>query len=81
MKIIVITSPEFIPGEAFLINTLMEGGVTRLHIRKPQATADEVRQLTQAIDSRWHSRLSLHDHHELAMEYGCGIHLNARNPQ
>ena len=52
MKIIVITSPEFIPGEAFLINTLMEGGVTRLHIRKPQATADEVRQLTQAIDSR-----------------------------
>ena len=81
MKIIVITSPDFIPGEAFLINTLMEGGVTRLHIRKPQATADEVRQLTQAIDSRWHSRLSLHDHHELAMEYGCGIHLNARNPQ
>ena len=81
MRIIVITSPEFIPGEVSLINTLMEGGVWRMHIRKPQASLEEVRQLIQGIDSRWHERLSLHDHYELAMEYGCGIHLNARNPQ
>ncbi|MGN1228973.1 MAG: thiamine phosphate synthase [Prevotella sp.] len=80
MRIIVITSPEFIPGEVSLINTLMEGGVWRMHIRKPQATADEVRRLIEGIDSRWHAQLSLHDHHELAQEYGCGIHLNARNP-
>ena len=80
MKIIVITSPEFIPGEVSLINTLLEGGVTRIHIRKPQAGIEEVRKLIEAIDSRWHERLSLHDYHEMAIEYGCGIHLNARNP-
>ena len=80
MRIIVITSPEFIPGEVSLINTLMEGGVWRLHIRKPQASLEEVRQLIEGIDRRWYPQLSLHDHHALAMEYGCGIHLNARHP-
>ena len=80
MKIIVITSPEFIPGEVSLINTLLEGGVTRIHIRKPQAGIEEVRRLIEAIDSRWHPQLSLHDHHNLALVCGCGIHLNARNP-
>ncbi|MDD6802822.1 MAG: thiamine phosphate synthase, partial [Prevotellaceae bacterium] len=54
--------------------------VWRLHIRKPQASLEEVRQLIEGIDRRWYPQLSLHDHHALAMEYGCGIHLNARNP-
>lgn len=80
MKIIVITSPDFIAGEASLINTLFEGGIYRLHIRKPQATTGELKKLIEGIDAKWHSRLSLHDHHEIAVEYGCGVHLNARNP-
>ena len=75
MRIIVITSPEIIPGEVSLINTLMEGGVWRLHIRKPQASLEEVRQLIEGIDRRLYPQLSLHDHHALAMEYGCGISL------
>lgn len=80
MKIIVITSPEFIAGEVSLINALFDGGIDRIHIRKPQASADEVRRLIDGIGSKWHKRLSLHDHHHLAIEYGCGIHLNGRNP-
>ena len=80
MRIIVITSPEIIAGEVSLINPLMEGGGWRLHIRKPQASLEEVRQLIEGIDRRWYPHLSLHDHHALAMEYGCGIHLNARHP-
>ncbi|MGM9734157.1 MAG: thiamine phosphate synthase [Prevotella sp.] len=80
MRIIVITSPDFIAGEVSLINTLFDGGINRVHIRKPQASADEVRRLIEGIESKWHSRLSLHDHHHLALEYGCGIHLNGRNP-
>lgn len=80
MKIIVITSPDFIAGEASLINTLFESGIYRLHIRKPQATTGELKKLIEDIDCRWHNRLSLHDCHELASKYGCGVHLNARNP-
>ena len=80
MRIIVITSPDFIAGEVTLINQLLNAGIYRIHIRKPQASADEVRILIEGIESKWHNRLSLHDHHHLAIEYGCGIHLNARNP-
>lgn len=80
MRIIVITSPDFIAGEVTLINQLLNAGIYRIHIRKPQASADEVRILIEGIESKWHTRLSLHDHHHLAIEYGCGIHLNARNP-
>ena len=80
MRIIVITSPDFIAGEVTLINQLLNAGIYRIHIRKPQASADEVRILIEDIESKWHTRLSLHDHHHLAIEYGCGIHLNARNP-
>ena len=80
MKIIVITSPDFIAGEVSLIHQLFDAGIDRIHIRKPQASEDEVRGLIEGIDGKWHNRLSLHDHHHLALEYGCGIHLNGRNP-
>ena len=79
-RIIVITKPSFISDEGMLVNRLFESGIDRVHIRKPGASSDEHRRLIEEIDSKWHERLSLHDCHELALEYGCGIHLNGRNP-
>lgn len=78
---IAITSPEFIPGEASRIVELLNNGYDRVHIRKPSASLDAVRQLAIEIDEIYYPRLSFHDHHELAMELGCGIHLNARHPK
>ena len=80
MEILVITLPHFISDEGMLINTLFENGVDRVHIRKPGASEDEYRRLIEEIDGRWHGRLSLHDCHDVAVEYGCGVHLNRRNP-
>ena len=83
MQMIVITSPEFFPGEASLINSLMSLGIDRLHLRKPGAPAEAHRQLLQEIEPRWYSRVVLHDCHELVAEYEPslgGIHLNSRNP-
>lgn len=80
MRIIVITQPSFVSDEGMFINALFESGVDRVHIRKPGADREEHRQLIEQIDRCWHSRLSLHDCHELAVEYGCGVHLNGRNP-
>lgn len=80
MEILVITLPHFISDEGMLINTLFENGVDRVHIRKPGASEDEHRRLIEEIDGRWHGRLSLHDCHDVAVEYGCGVHLNGRNP-
>ena len=80
MQIMVITLPQFITDEGMFINSLFENGVDRVHIRKPGASVEEHRELIEAIDSRWHGKLSLHDCHCLASEYGCGVHLNGRNP-
>ena len=38
IKLVVITTPEFFPGEAELVNTLFEHGLELLHVRKPSAT-------------------------------------------
>ena len=82
MKWIVITSPDFVPGEAFFIDKLFGHGLDLLHLRKPGASADECRDLLERIPERWRGQVVLHEHFELAEAYGVhGIHLNRRNPQ
>ena len=79
--IVVITRPDFFPGEAEAIVRLLDSGaVDRVHIRKPYAEAEHVEALLDAIPKSLYGRLSLHDCHRLAVKRGCGIHLNARNP-
>lgn len=79
--IIVITHPEYFAGEADIINRMFCLGLQRLHLRKPTGTAAQLEQLIQQIDTQYHNRLVLHDHHTLALKYALGgIHLNSRNP-
>lgn len=91
MKLIVITSPEFFLGEAFLLNTLLEHGVDSVHVRKPQSTRDSCKRLLDEVIEDCQQRgispqlhlqhLVFHDHHDLCTEYHLqGIHLNSRNP-
>lgn len=78
---IVITLPQFFDGEAGQIARLLRCSIDLVHIRKPQATAEQTEHLIQAIPQEYHTRLVLHDHHELAMKYHLhGVHLNSRNP-
>lgn len=80
MKLIVITTPHFFEGESRILTLLFREGMERLHLRKPQSNTNELRMLLEAIPSEYHSRIVLHDHFELAMEYRlAGIHLNSRN--
>lgn len=82
MQLIAITSEKFLVGESEAINALFANGLERLHLRKPGATLLQTEQLIREIDARWYSRISLHDHFELAKKYGIGgLHLNSRNPQ
>ena len=79
--IIVITLPEFIDREAERIVQLLCGRADLIHLRKPDASIEEMERLINAIPSEYHNRLVLHDHHSLAMKYNLyGIHLNSRNP-
>lgn len=81
MKLIIITQPHFFNEEAQWINTLMQAGLQYLHLRKPTATAAQLSGLIEQIDGAFYGRIILHDHFELAAEYGLlGIHLNGRHP-
>lgn len=76
---LVITSPDFFPGEALFIHHLFARGVDIVHLRKPGATVDDCARLLDelTIDDRRH--IVIHDFFELAEPYGLkGIHLNAR---
>lgn len=78
---IVITLPEFFDNEADAIVRLFQSGLERLHLRKPEATEAEYRDLLRQIPSCYHSRIVLHDHFALLDEFCLGgVHLNRRNP-
>lgn len=82
MKWIVITSPNFLQGEATFIPRLFDHGVDLLHLRKPGASMEACRQLLDEIPYEWHNRIVLHSHFELASTYNLhGVHLNHRCPQ
>ena len=80
MELIVITHPEMLPGEAAIINQLFAHGLARLHVRKPEATQAELQALLEQIDSPVRERIALHQHHELAAEFGItGLHFTEKN--
>lgn len=81
MNLIAITPPYFYEGEAEAITNALERGFSRVHIRKPESTRQEMSELISSISEELRPRISLHDHHDLAKQFGIGgIHLNKRNP-
>ncbi|MDN5554604.1 thiamine phosphate synthase [Prevotella sp.] len=80
MKIIVITTPNFIKGEESVIPHLLQLGVDIVHIRKPSATREQLALLLDSLPKWCYDRLVVHDCLELANKYHLrGIHLNRRN--
>ena len=76
---LVITSPDFFPGEALFIHRLFAHGVDIVHLRKPGATVDDCARLLDGLTIGDRRRIVIHDFFELAEPYGLkGIHLNAR---
>ncbi len=68
-------------GEAAWIAALFRAGLPTLHLRKPDASAEEVRRLLGDIPSEFHGRIVLHDQFALCGEFALrGVHLNGRNP-
>ena len=81
MKLIVITYPTFFQGEAQCVDALFRNGLEYLHLRKPEADARAYETFLKQVESQYYPRIVLHDHFELAEQYGLkGVHLNQRNP-
>lgn len=82
MKVIIITWPQFLPHEADAIRLMLDMGVHRVHLRKPDSTPEECAELLQAIPSSYLPRIVLHDHFSLTQQFAVGgVHLNRRNKQ
>ncbi|HEY4334716.1 MAG TPA: thiamine phosphate synthase [Puia sp.] len=68
--IAVLTLPGTFPGEAECLEELLEAGVERLHLRKPEMGFRELEELVAQLSSRWASRLVLHYQPEMAKRFG-----------
>lgn len=80
MQLIVITPPRFLEREAEQIRLLLEAGIDRVHLRKPDSTQEQMRRLLEELPATLYPRITLQDHLPLATEYPVGgIHLNRRN--
>ena len=78
-RIVVISSPNYKDREATLIEELMQAGLWRFHLRKPNWSADELRKLLNSVPEEYHSRIVLHRRRELLAEYAlAGYHLTSK---
>jgi thiamine-phosphate pyrophosphorylase len=68
--IAVLTLPGSFAGEADQLEALLEAGVQRLHLRKPEMRFGELEALVARLAPRWASRLVLHYQPELAVRFG-----------
>ncbi len=73
---IVLISPETdIPNEIEILTKLFQEGLGYYHLRKPQKDNVAYRTYLNSIESCYHNRIVLHQHHELINEYNLkGIH-------
>jgi thiamine-phosphate pyrophosphorylase len=70
MELIVISNPGHIADESIIVNNLFQSGLKCFHIRKPESTIETVRELINGIAPRFYHRISLHQFHAIAPEYG-----------
>ena len=79
-QVIVLTPPEWRGAvEASWIATLLRLGVGRVHIRKPEASAEQLSELLEAIPRALGRRCVLSQQPELVRRYALGgLHLSVR---
>lgn len=78
--VIVISNPTSLKDEHLIINQLFEEGLEYFHLRKPGCSVIELTELLDQIAPGSHSKISLHQHHELADSYGMQrLHFTEEN--
>lgn len=80
MGLIVISNPVKLIDEPNLINQLFIAGLKCFHIRKPDGDKKAISDLIGAIAPQFYDRISLHQFHELAADYGIKrLHYTEQN--
>jgi thiamine-phosphate pyrophosphorylase len=68
--IVIISHPEKIENEASLIKKLFEAGLPIFHLRKPNATEQEVKTMLEQIKPEYRARVVLNQFYHLSEEFG-----------
>ena len=77
MRIIAITPPGIVCREVFIIKSLLQSGVSIVHLRKPEAGIGKCRKLLAELDGEERRKIVIHDYPQLYEEfYLKGIHVN-----
>ena len=77
MKIIAITTSKIISEDGYIIRGLLDNGVDIVHLRKPESTIDECRELLSNLGDEYRARIVVHDYPELYYEFSLrGVHIN-----
>lgn len=79
MKIYYITPEMPLSNEGELLSQMLEAGLERVHLRHPDCPLEIVKDILEHVPDSLRGKIVLHDFHNLAVDYGCGIHLNKRN--
>jgi len=72
MTLIVITPPEILPEEVKMWEALFLAGLQLLHVRKPNATILQLKDMLNSLPDEYHSRVILHQHHKLCEDFKLG---------
>ncbi|MEO6903554.1 MAG: thiamine phosphate synthase [Bacteroidia bacterium] len=67
--VVVISNPTIIENEVALINQLFDAGLSVFHLRKPNDTLEETKKLLMKIEKQHHSKIALHQHHQLSENF------------
>ena len=78
--LVVISNPKAVADEVIIINALFDEGLEVLHLRKPDYGKDEIRSLMEKIKPQYYKQIALHQHHELADDFGINrLHYTEAN--
>ncbi|GAA3765116.1 thiamine phosphate synthase [Flavobacterium ginsengiterrae] len=76
---IVITNPAFVQDEIQILHSLLEEGLSLLHVRKPDFSKIEMAKFLHQIKLEFRDKLILHSHHDLAEDFGINrIHFSEK---
>jgi len=76
--VIVISRPELLTNEAEVLKSLFAAGLSIYHLRKPDASRNEIAELIAELPQRYHDRIVLHAHHELSDKFAVrGLHIRS----
>lgn len=79
--LIAVTPEQPVADEGRKIEALLRAGWHRVHLRHPQASRVDMRNIIESIRPEYHCRLVLHGHFDLIYDFNLGgLHLNHRCP-